>query len=163
MACGFENELAQQDHSGDTIVRRGNVSNFPCCPEQSVVLWSPGLTTMFSVSVISFIRIFFVLKSDPNNVTGSVVKPDIFSCIELTMAIVFASVAGIAGREAISNFVDRFIVPRSPNHGGGYRRSSNKQPNAGSRDIRLVDSRNWVKIDASMDEALVINVDEVPK
>ncbi len=163
MACGFENELAQQDHGGNTIVHRGNVSSFPSCPEQSVVLRSIRLTTMSSVSVISFIRIFFILKSDPNNVTGSVVKPDIFSCIELTMAIVFASVAGIAGREAISNFVDRFIVPRSPNHGGRYRRSGNKQSNAGPRDIRMVDCRNWVKIDASPDEALVVNVDEVSR
>ena len=160
MACGFENELAQQDHGGDTIVRRGNVSNLP---EQSVVLRSIRLTNIFSVSVISFIRIFFVLKSDPNNVTGSVVKPDIFSCIELTMAIVFASVAGIAGREAISNFVDRFIVPRSTNHGGAYRPSGIKQSNASSRDVRMVDSRNWVKIDASMGEALVISIDEVSK
>lgn len=79
------------------------------------------------------------------------------------MAIVFASVAGIAGREAISNFVDRFIVPRSPNHGGGCRPSGVKQSSASSRDIRMVDSRNWVKIDASMGEALVINVDEVEK
>ena len=81
------------------------------------------------------------------------------------MAIVFASVAGIAGREAISNFVDRFIVPRSPNHGGGgYRPSGVKHlSSAGSRDIRMVDSRNWVKIDASMGEALVVNVDEVEK
>ena len=80
------------------------------------------------------------------------------------MAIVFASVAGIAGREAISNFVDRFLVPRSPNHGGGgYRPSGIKQSSASSRDIRMVDSRNWVKIDASMGEALVINVDEVEK
>ena len=29
MASGFENELAQQDHGGDTTVRRRNVSNFP--------------------------------------------------------------------------------------------------------------------------------------
>ena len=80
------------------------------------------------------------------------------------MAIVFASVAGIAGREAISNFVDRFIVPKSTNHGGvGYRRSGIKQFNAGSRDVRMVDSRNWVKIDAPMGEALVFSIDEVPK
>ena len=80
------------------------------------------------------------------------------------MAIVFASVAGIAGREAISNFVDRFIVPRSTNHGGvGHRRSGTKQSNAGSRDVRMVDSRNWVKIDASMGEALVVSIDEVSK
>lgn len=165
MVGGSENELAQQDHGGDTIVRRGNVSNFPSCYKQSVVLRSIMLTKMSSVSIISFIRIFFVLKSDPNNVTGSVVKPDIFSCIELTMAIVFASVAGIAGREAISNFVDRFIVPRSPNHaGGGHRPSGVKRlSSAGSRDIRMVDSRNWVKIDASMGEALVVNVDELEK
>ena len=80
------------------------------------------------------------------------------------MAIVFASVAGIAGREAISNFVDRFFVPRSTNQGGvGYRRSGIKQSNAGSRDVRMVDSRNWVKIDASMGEALVVSIGEVPK
>ena len=77
------------------------------------------------------------------------------------MAIVFASVAGIAGREAISNFVDRFIVPRSP---PGHRPSGVKRlSSAGSRDIRMVDSRNWVKIDASMGEALVIGVDELEK
>ena len=118
-----------------------------------------------SVSIISFIRIFFVLRSDPDNVTGSVVKPDIFSCIELTMAIVFASVAGIAGREAISNFVDRFIVPKSTNRArAGYHRTTSKQSNAsGSRDVRMVDSRNWAKIDPSMGEALVVSVDEVSK
>ena len=162
MASGFENELAQQDHGGDTIVRRGNVSNLPSFPPQSLVLQSSMLIITSSVSIISFIRIFFVLRSDPDNVTGSVVKPDIFSCIELTMAIVFASVAGIAGREAISNFVDRFIVPRSTNRARvGYHRSTSRQSNAGSRDVRMVDSRNWVKIDPSMGEALVVSIDEV--
>ena len=119
------------------------------------------LTRESSVSIISFTRIFFVVNVDPNNITGSVVRPDIFSCIELTMAIVFASVAGIAGREAISNFVDRFIVSRSTSHGGGYRTSDIRQSRAGSRDVRMVDSRNWVKISTSIDESLVINVEEI--
>ena len=80
------------------------------------------------------------------------------------MAIVFASVAGIAGREAISNFVDRFIVPRSTNRDVvGYPRSGIKQSNACSRDVRMVNSRNWAKIDASMGEALVVSIDEVSK
>ena len=80
------------------------------------------------------------------------------------MAIVFASVAGIAGREAISNFVDRFIVPKSTNSARiGNRPSASKQSSAGSRDIRMVDSRNWVKIDPSMGEALVVSIDEVSK
>ena len=119
------------------------------------------LTRESSVSIISFTRIFFVVNVDPNNITGSVVRPDIFSCIELTMAIVFASVAGIAGREAISNFVDRFIVPRSTSHGGGYRTSHIRQSRAGSRDVRMVDSRNWVKISTSIDESLVTNIEEI--
>ncbi|KAL8816163.1 MAG: hypothetical protein Q9223_004781 [Gallowayella weberi] len=76
------------------------------------------------VSIISFTRIFFVLKVNPMNVTGTVVRADIFSCIELNMAIVFASVSGIAGREAISNFVHRFIVPRSTSYGGVYKDGS---------------------------------------
>ena len=63
----------------------------------------------------------------PHNITGSVVNADIFSCIELTMAIIFASIAGIAGREAISNFVDRFIVAKPrfnsrPDAKDGFRR-----------------------------------------
>ena len=77
------------------------------------------------------------------------------------MAIVFASVAGIAGREAISNFVDRFIVARSTSHGGGYRTSGVRQSRAGSRDVRMLDSRNWVKISTSIDESLVTNVEEI--
>ncbi|KAL8687002.1 MAG: hypothetical protein Q9218_006705, partial [Villophora microphyllina] len=76
------------------------------------------------VSIISFTRIFFVLKVVPSNVTGTVVRADIFSCIELNMAIVFASLSGIAGREAISNFVHRFIVPRTNrSYGEVYRPS----------------------------------------
>lgn len=121
------------------------------------------LTRRSSVSIISFTRIFFVVKVNPDNITGSVVRPDIFSCIELTMAIVFASVAGIAGREAISNFVDRF-VPRVRNQSGGYRPGdvgSYRQPRASSHDNRMVNSQDWMKLSASIDGSLVTIVEEI--
>ena len=92
----------------------------------SIPHWSSSNTNRIisSVTIISFVFIFFVLKSDPSNVTGSVVNPDILSCIELNMAIVFASVSGIAGREAISNFAHRFIVQQSTSYGVVYRADS---------------------------------------
>ncbi|KAL8679956.1 MAG: hypothetical protein Q9186_003821 [Xanthomendoza sp. 1 TL-2023] len=70
-----------------------------------------------SVFTMSFTRIFFVLKVNPMNVTGTIVRTDIFSCIELNIAIVFAFISGIAGREAISNFVLRFVVPGLTSYG----------------------------------------------
>ena len=118
------------------------------------------LTRESSVSIISFTRIFFVVNVDSHNVTGSVVRADIFSCIELTMAIVFASVAGIAGREAISNFVDKFIVSKSTNHGQENRKIEGRQRSAGLRDLRLVDSRDWQNTGTSIEESLVSNVEE---
>ena len=109
-----------------------------------------------------------IVNSDPNNVTGSVVKPDIFSCIELTMAIVFASVAGIAGREAISNFVHHFIVPRpTKSYGDRYRPAMMRQGSSGADledTVRMVDKKNWVRIGGKGRGGLVrTNVEEVPE
>ncbi|MCJ1457311.1 hypothetical protein MMC28_007678 [Mycoblastus sanguinarius] len=121
------------------------------------------------VSIVSFTRIFFVVNVDPKNITGSVVTPDIFSCVELTMAIVFASVAGIAGKEAISTFVDRFIVSKSTNQHGGYRKGNARQSGPGSRELRMVDSfrmvnsSNWIKISTSIEHSEVSNSEEISK
>lgn len=65
-----------------------------------------------SVSIVSLTSMFLVAKADPNNITESGAKPDIFSCIGLIITIIFVSVAGIAGGETISNIVERFIVSR---------------------------------------------------
>jgi len=77
------------------------------------------------------------------------------------MAIVFASVACIAGREAISSFVDRFVVPRATKRGGGYRTSDVGQSRSGSRGFRIVDSRDWVKTGTSIDESLATTVEQI--
>ena len=77
------------------------------------------------------------------------------------MAIVFASVAGIAGREAISNFVDRFIVPRPPVYGRGKGGSGITQPRSGSRDVQLVDVKGWQKTSSTDEAPLVVRVTEV--
>ncbi|KAL8733272.1 MAG: hypothetical protein Q9181_003648 [Wetmoreana brouardii] len=111
------------------------------------------------VSIISFTRIFFVLKVHPDNVTYTVVRADIFSCIELNMAIVFASVSGIAGREAISNFVHRFIVPRSTSYGGVYRPED--VSGTGLSDIRKTDRQSWQKLQTSSKTAIVANAEEM--
>ena len=61
------------------------------------------------------------------------------------MAIVFASVSGIAGREAISNFVHRFIIPRSTSYAVVY--DGTAVPNGFvSRDIRMADQQSWQKL-----------------
>ena len=39
--------------------------------------------------------------------------------------------------------------------------SDNRQSRAGLRDVRMVDSRKWVKISTSIDESLVTNVEEI--
>ena len=120
------------------------------------------LTHATSVSIISFTRIFFVLKVHPDNVTGSVVRADIFSCIELNMAIVFASVSGIAGREAISNFVHRFIVPRSTSYGGVYRAEDATGSASALRDVRMADRQSWQKLGTvGKTTVTVTNVEEV--
>ena len=78
------------------------------------------------------------------------------------MAIVFASISGIAGREAISNFVHRFIVPRSTSYGEVYRPQDSKQSAAALRGpVRMVDSRNWQKLDTTVKTTVVANVEEV--
>ena len=63
------------------------------------------------------------------------------------MAIVFASVAGIAGREAISNFVHRFLVPRPRTYAGRYPhgevREGSGSPLSG---VKLKDGRKWAKM-----------------
>ncbi|KAG7001398.1 MFS domain-containing protein [Physcia stellaris] len=100
------------------------------------------------VTIISLTRIFFVAKANPDNITGSVVNPDIFSCIELNMAIVFASVAGIAGREAISNFVDRFLVARPRTYAERYRHGEPREGSGpGTSALRLSSARKWAKMD----------------
>ena len=48
------------------------------------------------------------------------------------MAIVFASISGIAGREAISNFVHRFMVPRSSTYSKGGCKASGGYVRSGS-------------------------------
>lgn len=65
------------------------------------------------------------------------------------MAIVFASLAGIAGREATSKFVDRFIVPRPRTQYAG------KGAGAGLSDVRLVDGRKWAKMGGDDGKGLV--------
>jgi hypothetical protein len=81
------------------------------------------------------------------------------------MAIVFASVAGIAGREAISNFVDRFIVARPRTYAERYRHGEPREGSGpGSNDVRLANSRKWVKMDSELGEGLVrTGVEEVPE
>ncbi|KAL8709765.1 MAG: hypothetical protein Q9220_005551 [cf. Caloplaca sp. 1 TL-2023] len=113
------------------------------------------------VSIISFTRIFFVLKVHPANVTGTVVRADIFSCIELNMAIVFASLSGIAGREAISNFVHRFIVPRSTSYGQAYRPSEISGFGSTSRNIRMAQDDSWQKLDTGIKKTVETRVEEV--
>ncbi|KAL8661299.1 MAG: hypothetical protein Q9202_005724 [Teloschistes flavicans] len=108
------------------------------------------------VSIISFTRIFFVLKVLPANVTGTVVRADVFSCIELNMAIVFASVSGIAGREAISDVVHRLGMPRDGaeerSSSGGYRGGSSghgevyRRPTSGDEEIE-VGGGSWRKLE----------------
>ncbi|KAL8711792.1 MAG: hypothetical protein Q9225_007058 [Loekoesia sp. 1 TL-2023] len=112
------------------------------------------------VTIISFTRIFFVLKVNPMNVTGSVVRADIFSCIELNMAIVFASVSGIAGREAISNFVHRFIVPRSRTYGEVYRAEDISGSGSGLRDLHKSDRHSWQKLSTNSKTQIVANAEE---
>lgn len=103
-----------------------------------------------------------VVNSDPNNLTGSVVRPDIFSCIELNMAIVFASMSGIVGREAISNFVHRFVVARSTNYGEVSRPSDIKRRSGtGLRVIRMADGRTWQNLDIKVKTIVETNVEEV--
>ncbi|KAL8703457.1 MAG: hypothetical protein Q9201_003362 [Fulgogasparrea decipioides] len=132
------------------------------------VLWvadlQMSLHNMITVSIQLFIgaiftRIFFVLKVHPDNVTETVVRADIFSCIELNMAIVFASVSGIAGREAISNFVHRFIVPRSTSYGGVYRPED--VSGTGLSDIRKSDRQSWQKLNTSSKTAIVVNAEDM--
>ena len=91
------------------------------------------------------------------------VNPDIFSCIELNMAIVFASVSGIAGREAISNFVHKFIVPRSRSYGVVYRAEDSIAVLSGSasRDIRMADRHSWQKLKSGVKTKIAANVEEV--
>ncbi|KAL9602506.1 MAG: hypothetical protein Q9219_001801 [cf. Caloplaca sp. 3 TL-2023] len=113
------------------------------------------------VSIISFTRIFFVLKVHPSNVTGTVVRADIFSCIELNMAIVFASLSGIAGREAISNFVHKFITPRTTSYGEAYRQDDVNRSRVGLREIRRVDRHSWQKLDPTCKAEVGANVEEV--
>lgn len=60
------------------------------------------------------------------------------------MAIVFASMAGIAGREAISNVVDRFIISR---RGSSGRLIGMSDPRADLPDVGVISARKWVKID----------------
>jgi len=103
----------------------------------------------------------FVVNVDLHKITGSVVRPDFFSCIELTMAIVFAPVAGIAGREAISNFVNRFMVPRTTKAGDGGHNNGVRYSRPDIREIRMADSRTWLKANASVEESLVVKVEEI--
>ena len=99
---------------------------------------------------------------DPHNITGSVVRPDIFSCIELTMAIIFASLSGLVGREAISNFVHRYIVPRATSYGEVYRVGDIRgQSGSGLRGIRVVEPRSWQKLDIDVKTTVVMNIEEV--
>ena len=160
MACRSENELAQQSHCWHPAIPWSHVSNI--IPAQSSKASRDARSSQNSrVSIISFTRIFFVLNVDPHNITASVVRPDIFSCIELTMAIVFASAAGIAGREAISNFVDRFMVSRTVKHDGRRRSSSARYSRASLHEFRMVDAQAWQKSCASIEEPLVVNVAEI--
>ena len=79
------------------------------------------------------------------------------------MAIVFASVSGIGGREAISNFVHRFIVPRTTSHGEVYRPEYPFQSSSGLVGFRMADLKNWQKLDINVKTSLVTNVEEVDK
>lgn len=77
------------------------------------------------------------------------------------MAIVFASVAGIAGREAISNFVNRFMVPRTTKAGDEGHNNGVRYSRPDIREIRMADSRTWLKANASVEESLVVKVEEI--
>ena len=72
------------------------------------------------------------------------------------MAIVFASVAGIAGREAISNFVDRFLVARPRTYAERYRHGEPREGSGpGTSALRLSSARKWAKMDGEGEEGLV--------
>ncbi|KAL6712729.1 hypothetical protein ACLMJK_009667 [Lecanora helva] len=103
------------------------------------------------VSILSLIRIFFVVNVDSKNITGSVVTADTFSCIELTMAIIFASAAGIVDRETSSDFVHGYIVPRP----FGYSEPKDGRAGASEPYQRSVDIKEWQTIDGSVGEASV--------
>ncbi|KAI4181551.1 MAG: hypothetical protein L6R41_006558 [Letrouitia leprolyta] len=113
-----------------------------------------------TVSIISFARIFFVLKVDTANVTGSVVRADIFSCIELNMAIVFASLSGIVGREAISNFVHRFVVRRPMSSSEVYRPEDRSGSRLGLRELHMQE-QSWQKLETSFKETASASVKEM--
>ena len=79
------------------------------------------------------------------------------------MAIVFASISGIAGREAISNFVHRFIVPRTRSYGQVYQAEDSKRLTSSKvhGGIQMAESHAWQKIDGSVKTTVVARVDEV--
>lgn len=79
------------------------------------------------------------------------------------MAIVFASISGIAGREAISNFVHRFLVPRSTSYGVVYRAEDSTAVLSGSvsRDLGMSERHNWQKLNSSVKTEITANVQKL--
>ena len=77
------------------------------------------------------------------------------------MAIVFASLSGIAGREAISNFVHKYIVPKSTSYGAAYRDGSNQSGTGLRADVRMAERHSWQKLTAHKNDGAVATVREL--